>query len=983
MPLSCSSRRGMFRSLLPGLFPGPAIADRARQGAPGVRCGVALAALLACALGMASVARAVQYQIVYVPVTVLVNGKAVVIRRPVVRPAPPPAATIASFAPGTARQGDTVVVNGTNLDLVTSASIGTVAAAFSATSTQLSLTVPAGAQTAPITVSGTGFSVTSAQSLVITAAPALTQVSASNVPVNQTFTVSGTGLGQIARFELGTTPLAAGNRSDTAVTLQMPGVQTTGLLAYVLNDNTRVVSAFRLTAYVPLVINAYAPAQGAAGSTVTITGAGLANVTSARFAGAAAQAVAPASATSLALTVPADATSGVITLTTAFETRATATPFTVLPAVVVQTFSAVTSATGATITIGGTGLSSVTGATIGGIAAAIASKTDTQLVITGGATAEGEVVLLSPAGNVTAGAFTRTPATMISISHLEFSQMYGKDAAAGTQRLNSNRATLLRAFVLGQQAGVAAPAVTATARLAGNTLGTVTMSGPATLPTSAQRYDIGASFSAVLPASWMRPGVSVRVDVAPAGGGTLSLTGTPNVVNPARIRIALVPITIGSRTGLVPNLATVRSMLARAYPYAASDIALENHAPMVVPNLTSLSDGDWGTVLQQLESLRIAEGARSKLYFGFVPTAARTGGVAGIGYVPRLSQAGSTGVAFSSLGWDSTANDSPSDPFGVVQQRWAPVMIHELGHNHSRPHAPCGGVANPDPGYPYPDGNFGTDPLWDIHSNRVTGPTYTLGTSTTVRYMKDTMSYCDGSFFSDYNYALVQQFAEARTMTYPQPDLAGAAIAADAGGAAGEATAGSGGYLLLSGEVTQEGVRMNPAVAVGSAAAASPSPSNGDLRIRLRTRGAQLIDADVDAVEVADLPGNVRHFQLLVPNPGEVQAIEVRERGRLLARRPLAAQHARAMAQATRRAATSAQALRWAEANGTLSLDWDARTEPFVAVTHVARDGTRRVLGSGLGGGAVELDIGRLPAGGRYEFSLGTDQSARLIEAPR
>lgn len=972
MPLSCPSRRRVFERSLFTAATG--------RGARGAWHCAALALLLGGALGATSLAQAVPFQTAHAPVTVLASGEPAVVRRLVVRPPPPPAASIASFAPVTAKPGDTVVVTGTNFNRVTAVRIGTVAAAFSAVSaTQLSLLVPAAAQTAPITVSGAGFSVTSAQPLVITAAPVVTQVSASNVPVNQTFTVSGTGLGQIARFELGTTPLAASNRSDTAVTLQMPAVPMTGLLAYVLNDNTRVVSAYSLTAYVPLVISAFNPAQGAAGSTVTITGTGLADVTSVRFAGAAAQPATPASATALAVTVPADATSGVITLATPFETRATATPFTVLPAVVVQSFNAVTSPTGVTITITGTGLSSVTGATIGGIAATIVSKTDTQLTITGGAAAEGVVVLLSPAGTVTAGSFTRTPVTMISISHLEFAQMYGQDAAAGTQRLNPGRATLVRAFVLGQQPGVAAPTVTATGRLAGNTLGTLAMAGPATLPTSAQRYDIGATFSAVLPTSWVRSGASVQVNVTPPGGGTLSLTGTPNIVNPARIRIALVPITIGARTGLVPGLATVRSMLARAYPYAANDIAPENHAPMVVPNLTSLSDNDWGTVLQQLESLRVAEGARSKLYFGFVPTAARTGGVAGIGYVPRLSQAGSTGIAFSSLGWDATSNDSPSDPFGVVQQRWAPVMIHELGHNHSRPHAPCGGVANPDPNYPYPNGNFGVDPLWDIQSNRVTGPTYTLGTSTTIRNMKDTMSYCDGSFFSDYNYNLVQQFAEARTVTYPQADLAGAGGAA---GAAADAAVG-GGYLLLSGEVTAAGVRMNPAIAVGGAPPVAAVPPTGALQMRLRTRQGQQLDVSFDAVEVADLPGNVRHFQVLVPNPGEVQAIEVRERGRLLARRPPAAQHARAMAQATRRAVSTAQALRWTEAHGRLSLDWDARTEPFAAVTHVAADGTRRVLGGGLSGGAAELDVSRLPAGGRYEFSLGTDQSARLTEAAR
>jgi hypothetical protein len=43
------------------------------------------------ALLLAPASHAVQYQIVYVPVTVLVNGKPVVIRRPVVRPVPPPA----------------------------------------------------------------------------------------------------------------------------------------------------------------------------------------------------------------------------------------------------------------------------------------------------------------------------------------------------------------------------------------------------------------------------------------------------------------------------------------------------------------------------------------------------------------------------------------------------------------------------------------------------------------------------------------------------------------------------------------------------------------------------------------------------------------------------------------------------------------------------------------------------------------------------
>ena len=40
-------------------------------------------------------------------------------------------------------------------------------------------------------------------------------------------------------------------------------------------------------------------------------------------------------------------------------------------------------------------------------------------------------------------------------------------------------------------------------------------------------------------------------------------------------------------------------------------------------------------------------------------------------------------------------------------------MSHELGHNFSRPHAPCGGVANPDPNYPYAGGVLSATPLMD------------------------------------------------------------------------------------------------------------------------------------------------------------------------------------------------------------------------------------------------------------------------------
>ena len=37
----------------------------------------------------------------------------------------------------------------------------------------------------------------------------------------------------------------------------------------------------------------------------------------------------------------------------------------------------------------------------------------------------------------------------------------------------------------------------------------------------------------------------------------------------------------------------------------------------------------------------------------------------------------------------------------------APTVAHELGHNMNLDHAPCGGAAGLDGGFPYPDGSIG------------------------------------------------------------------------------------------------------------------------------------------------------------------------------------------------------------------------------------------------------------------------------------
>ena len=70
------------------------------------------------------------------------------------------------------------------------------------------------------------------------------------------------------------------------------------------------------------------------------------------------------------------------------------------------------------------------------------------------------------------------------------------------------------------------------------------------------------------------------------------------------------------------------------------------------------------------------------------------------------------------------------------------TIAHELGHNLSLRHAPCGGAAGPDTSYPYEDGSVGT---W--------GFDFRDGGSVVQPSTPDLMSYCDPVWISDYHFS--------------------------------------------------------------------------------------------------------------------------------------------------------------------------------------------------------------------------------------
>ena len=69
------------------------------------------------------------------------------------------------------------------------------------------------------------------------------------------------------------------------------------------------------------------------------------------------------------------------------------------------------------------------------------------------------------------------------------------------------------------------------------------------------------------------------------------------------------------------------------------------------------------------------------------------GCVLGLGYVPEQPGGGWWGT-LSAIG------------LGYAGELSAQTIIHEVGHNHGRLHAPCE-VSDPDPNYPYPNGSIG------------------------------------------------------------------------------------------------------------------------------------------------------------------------------------------------------------------------------------------------------------------------------------
>jgi uncharacterized protein YcgI (DUF1989 family) len=174
--------------------------------------------------------------------------------------------------------------------------------------------------------------------------------------------------------------------------------------------------------------------------------------------------------------------------------------------------------------------------------------------------------------------------------------------------------------------------------------------------------------------------------------------------------------------------------------------------------------------------------------------------------------------------------------------------------------------------------------------------------------------------------------------------------------------------LLVSGQLDANGVQVNPLKAFQGIV---QRPAPGPYTLRIVTTGGTV--QYPFATETLDHRTDVSMFSFSVPNPGQVLSVAV-----LRGEQVLYSTQATAKSGIYTKSAVQMSAV---EQGGTLTVQWDAQTYPYLMVTHVGDK--RSTLIVDAKGGRLQLPIQGVPAGGRYELSFSDGLNAVRVEQKR
>ena len=294
--------------------------------------------------------------------------------------------SINSFTPTSALAGGLVTINGTGFSsILTNQTVkfnGVTAIVTSSTTTSLTVTVPTGTTTGKISV--TRETITAQSAIEFLVLPlTITSFSPAIGSSGTIVTINGAGFSTVPANNLikfnGITA-AASTSSATSISATVPGGNTAGKITVTINGTTATsADDFGGT----LSLSSFTPPSALAGASITISGTGFSSTPgnqTVKFNNTTAT-ISSGSLTSLNVIVPSGATTGKISVTRETTTVQSAIEFLVLP-LAIASFTPGIGALGTSITITGTGFSSVNANNVvsfNGNAATVTASTPTGI----------------------------------------------------------------------------------------------------------------------------------------------------------------------------------------------------------------------------------------------------------------------------------------------------------------------------------------------------------------------------------------------------------------------------------------------------------------------------------------------------------------------------------------------------------------------------------------------------------------------------
>jgi hypothetical protein len=211
--------------------------------------------------------------------------------------------------------GSTLAIYGANFGTQGSNTVtlnGTACTPSVWTPTLIVVTVPAGATSGSVVVH-TGGLTSNSVSFAVVSAPVITSLSTTSGPVGTSVTITGSNFGasqgsSTVKFN-GTTAAPATSWGPTSIQVSVPSGATTGNVVVNVSGIPSNVAYFTVTSNSPSITN-LTPASGPVGSTVTIAGTNFGSSPGYVNLNGKIAAISTWSATSIAATVPAGATTG-------------------------------------------------------------------------------------------------------------------------------------------------------------------------------------------------------------------------------------------------------------------------------------------------------------------------------------------------------------------------------------------------------------------------------------------------------------------------------------------------------------------------------------------------------------------------------------------------------------------------------------------------------------------------------------------------